>query len=47
MGGGRGGSDGVCLWIIFNDVLMVLYQLGELSSFRLVWSHYWEGSSGN
>ena len=44
--GGGVGPDAVQLWVIFNDMLMVSYWLRELSSFRLVWDHNWEGSSG-
>ena len=33
-GGGEVGPRAVQLWIIFYDVLMVSYRLGELSSFQ-------------
>ena len=33
------GQDAVQLWAIFNGMPMVLYWLGEVSSFWLIWGH--------
>ena len=44
--GGMAGPDVLQLWIILNDMPVVLYQLGEVSSFWRVWGSNCENCSG-